>query len=66
MPKKRDRIDSLLEWAESTFGCDISHRIASESPHDEAAFWKTLNKVRAAQKQKYKSPVNSGTFRLRS
>ena len=66
MEEKRNRLDSLLEWAEATFGPEISHRIVSESPLKEADFWKALNKARAAHKQKYQSHANFGISRFNS
>ena len=51
--KKNDRLSSLIEWAKSTYGADIAHRVARESPLSEVDFWVALNKVRAAHNQKY-------------
>jgi hypothetical protein len=57
MREKNNRLDSLLEWAKSTYGFEISQRVARESPQEEADFWKALNKVRAANNQKYQNTL---------
>lgn len=60
MEEKNDRLDSLIEWAKSTYGSEISQRVAKESPQEEADFWIALNKVRAAHDQKYQGTLSFG------
>jgi hypothetical protein len=60
MREKNNRLDSLLAWAKSTYGVEISQRIARESPREEADFWIALNKVRATHNQKYQNMLSAG------
>lgn len=64
MPEKNNRLDSLMEWAKSTYGSEISQRVARESPQEEADFWIALNKVRSSHGQKYQSTLNLGKSSL--
>ena len=61
MQEKNDRLIRLIEWAQSTYGSEISQRVAKESPKKEADFWIALNKVRAAHNQKYQGTLNFGS-----
>ena len=56
MPEQNNRLQSLMEWAEITYGSGISQRIAAESPQEETEFWIALNKVKAAHDRRYQSP----------
>jgi len=64
MQEKNNRLASLMEWAKSTYGSQISQLIARESPREEADFWIALNKVRTAHNQKYQSSLNPGKSSL--
>ena len=58
MQEKNNRLNSLMEWAKSTYGSEISQRIARDLPREEADFWMALNKVRTAHNRKYHSTLN--------
>ena len=62
MEKKNDRLNRLIEWAKNTYGPEISQRVANESPQKEADFWIALNKVKAAQDQKYQGTLSYEKF----
>ncbi len=55
MPEKNNRLDSLIEWVQRTYGAEISQRVAQESPKEESDFWIALNKVRATHDRKYQT-----------
>jgi len=65
MMQEKNRLNSLMEWAKSTYGSEISQRIARESPREEADFWIALNKVRTTHNQKYQSTRHLGKSPLR-
>ena len=62
MPQKNNRLVSLMEWAKTTYGSEISQRIARQSPQEEADFWIALNKVREDHNQKYQNTPNVEKF----
>lgn len=64
MPEKNNRLDTLMEWAKSTYGSEISKRVAGESPQEEADFWIALNKAKSSYGKKYQSTLNLGKSSL--
>lgn len=54
MQEENDRLDRLIGWVKSTYGIEISERVAKESPQEEADFWVVLNKVKAAHDREYR------------
>jgi hypothetical protein len=64
MQEKNNRLDSLMEWAKSTYGSEISQRIAKESPREEVDFWVALNKVRAIYDREHRSSLRLGKSSL--
>ena len=53
MEEKKNRMDSLIEWARNNYGRHISLRVARKYLQDDTYFWTELSDARSTHQLKY-------------